>query len=102
MRINFRVGGGWVLAVVMGMLLMGGCSKEGKWEGTYVNSKDKSELELKSEHKGTLKVGAVSTSELSWEIKGDDKIVVNVPYPIEMFKISGGLRDQEGTEWKRK
>jgi len=94
--------GWWTAAILASAIVLTGCSKESKWEGSYVNSKDKSELELKPEHKGTLKVGGVTTSELSWEIKSDEKIVVNVPFPIEMFKISGGLRDQEGTEWKKK
>ena len=93
---------GWLSLLIVAALALTGCGKEAKWEGTYISSKDKSELELKPEHKGTLKVGNVTTSELSWEIKSDEKIVVNVPYPIEMFKISGGLRDQEGTEWKKK
>jgi len=102
MQGRFGVGGVRVLAVVMAALFLASCSKESKWEGVYVNSQDKSELELKPEHKGTLKMGSVSTSELTWEIKGDDKIVVNVPFPIEMFMVTGGLRDQQGTEWKKK
>ncbi len=89
------------VAILTAFVLVG-CSKQAKWEGVYVSSKDQSTLELMPEHKAELKVGAVSTPDLSWEVKGDDKIVVNVPFPIEMFRISGGLRDQEGTEWKKK
>ena len=92
---------GIAVSAVVAVLALAGC-KQAKWEGVYVSSKDQSTLELMPEHKAVLKVGAVSTPDLSWEVKGDDKIVVNVPFPIEMFRISGGLRDQEGTEWKKK
>ena len=102
-HLRIRISSAWVLAVLATLLAgrVEGCGKA-KWEGTYISSKDQSQLDLMPEHKAILKVGSVSTPDLSWEEKGEDKIVVHVPFPIEMFRITGGLRDQEGTEWKKK
>jgi len=90
------------VAVWVGVVSLGGCgSKESKWEGVYTNTKEPGTLELKPEHKGTLKMGPTS-GDVTWEIAADDKIIVHALTPIEMFKTSDGLRDQEGTAWKKK
>jgi hypothetical protein len=39
--------------------------------------------------------------DITWEIAGDDKIIVHIPIPMEMFQTSDGLRDTEGTVWKK-
>jgi hypothetical protein len=90
--------------LAMALLLGGlsaGCDKDSKWYGTYKNSKDGSTLVLQSEHKGTLD-SMGTKGDLTWEVKGDDKIFVHIAIPIEMFRnADGSLRDEEGTVWKR-
>ncbi len=81
-------------------LVLAGCgSKESKWFGTYQSAQG--QLQLKDEHKGTLTM-AGTTGDVTWELVNDEKIIVHAIIPIEMFKTSTGLRDQEGTEWKKK
>lgn len=101
MRLRNVVRPAWVLCVALGAIALAGCDKEAKWEGVYVNTKDQSTLELKPEHKAALKMAGVA-GDVTWEIAGDDKITVHAGIPIEMFKTSEGLRDQEGTAWKKK
>src|SRR5690348_16146087 len=75
-------------------------SSESKWLGTYKNAKDGSTLVLQADHKGTLDA-AGTKGDLTWEVAGDDKIIVHAGIPIEMFRNSdGNLRDQESTDWK--
>jgi hypothetical protein len=74
---------------------------DAKWLGTYKNAKDGSTLVLQTDHKGTLDA-AGAKGDLTWEIAGDDKIVVHAVIPIDMIRNSdGNLRDQEGTDWKK-
>lgn len=76
-------------------------SADSKWLGTYKSGKDGSTLVLQTDHKGTLDVTGTK-GDLTWEIAGDDKIIVHAGIPIEMFRNSDGtLRDQEGTDWKK-
>jgi len=96
--------------VLVGIGLVIGCNKEqpktapsadSKWLGTYKNAKDGSTLVLQTDHKGTLDA-AGSKGDITWEISGDDKIIVHAGIPIEMFRNSdGNLRDPEGTDWKK-
>lgn len=79
---------------------LAGCgSKESKWFGTYTSSQG--QLQLKDDHKGTLTMNGTS-SDITWELVNDQKIIVHFMIPIELFKTSTGLRDQEGTDWKKK
>jgi hypothetical protein len=96
------------LALLAG-LLVAGCKKDtpkagsgdAKWLGAYKNSKEGSTLVLQPEHKGTLDA-AGQKGDITWEIAGDDKIIVHAGIPIEMFRnADGNLRDQESTEWKK-
>jgi hypothetical protein len=98
----------WVCTVFL-MILVTGCNKDNakapsgdaKWLGTYKNSKEGSTLVLGADHKGTLDA-AGQKGDITWEIAGDDKIVVHAGIPIEMFRTSdGNLRDQESTDWKK-
>jgi hypothetical protein len=104
-----RVGSFFVLpALLVAAVLVAGCkgggdkpvNKESKWVGTYKNTKDNSTLVLQNEHKGTLDM-AGQKGEITWEAAGDDKIVVHAGIPISMFQTSDGLRDEEGTIWKK-
>lgn len=74
--------------------------KDAKWLGSYKNSKDGSSLVLQTDHKGTLDMGGTK-GDVTWEVAGDDKIVVHAGIPISMFQTSEGLRDEEGTVWKK-
>jgi hypothetical protein len=78
----------------------GAADKDAKWLGTYKNSKDSSTLVLQTDHKGTLDM-AGAKHDVTWEIAGDDKIIVHAVIPISMFQTSDGLRDEEGTVWKK-
>jgi hypothetical protein len=79
---------------------LAGCgSKESKWLGSYQSSQG--QLQLKNDHKATLTMAGTS-NDATWEMVNDDKIIVHFGIPIELFKTSTGLRDQEGTEWKKK
>ena len=74
--------------------------KQAKWLGTYKNTKDSSTLVLQPEHKGTLDMSGTK-GDVTWEVAGDDKIIVHAAIPISMFQTSDGLRDEEGTVWKK-
>jgi hypothetical protein len=74
--------------------------KEAKWLGSYKNTKENGTLVLQAEHKGTLDMSGTK-GDITWEIAGDDKIIVHIPIPMEMFQTSDGLRDTEGTVWKK-
>ena len=79
---------------------LAGCgSKESKWFGTYQSTEG--QLQLKDDHKGTFTTNGMST-DVTWELVNDQKIIVHMGIPIELFKTSTGLRDQQGTEWKKK
>jgi hypothetical protein len=90
-------------AIALAFIVMNGCgSKESKWEGTYTNTKEEGTLTLQPEHKGTLSM-AGTPGDITWEIAADDKITVHASVMnITMFKAPDGLRDQEGTVWKKK
>lgn len=75
--------------------------KEAKWLATYKNSKEGGRLTLQADHKGTLEMSGTK-GDITWEVTGDDKIIVHAPFPITMFLTSdGNLRDEEGTVWKK-
>lgn len=76
--------------------------KESKFLGSYKNSKDNSStLVLQTDHKGTLDMSGTK-ADVTWEVEGDDKIVVHAGIPISMFLNSdGSLRDEEGAVWKK-
>lgn len=97
---NVRLLGFLTLALFVSGLSMG-CDKEGKWYGTYKNSKDGSTLVLQNEHKGSYDMGGTK-ADLTWEATADDKITVHMAIPIQLFRLSdGNLRDEEGTVWKK-
>ena len=86
--------------LTLSTLVLAGCgSKESKWEGTYTSSQG--ELQLKGDHKGSVTVKG-SATDITWEMVNDEKIIVHFGIPMELFKTSTGLRDQEGTDWKKK
>jgi len=79
---------------------LAGCgSKESKWFGTYQSTEG--QLQLKDDHKGTFTTNGTS-NDVTWEMVNDEKIIVHLGFPIELFKTSTGLRDQQGLEWKKK
>jgi hypothetical protein len=82
----------------------GASNKSAPWEGTYQQqAADKMILSIKPEHKGTLGPAGESPVEISWEVAGDDKIIVHFLVPMTMFRTSdGNLRDQDGSTWKKK
>ena len=43
---NKSIAAPWMLAIVTAVLATTGCSKQSKWEGIYINSKDQTQLEL--------------------------------------------------------
>jgi hypothetical protein len=94
---------GIVLVSVLAFLLtLEGCNKEGKFEGTYVNSKEKMTLVISADHKGSLTAYG-KPGDVTWEMTADDKIIVHAGMPITMFYTAeGNLRDEEGTVWGRK
>src|SRR5215831_2419317 len=105
MSISFRRGTVWVIAFVFAALAMNGCGdKDAKWYGTWVNSADQSTLVIKPEHKASL-TAMGNSSDVTWEptAGADDKITVNIPFPVAMYYQSDGtLRDQQGAIWKKK
>jgi hypothetical protein len=81
-----------------------GGSKSAQWEGTYEQqSADKMVISIKPDHKGSFGPAGQAQSEITWEVAGDDKIIVHIPIPMTMFRTSdGNLRDEEGATWKKK
>jgi hypothetical protein len=87
-------------AVLFAFVLSGCSSKESRWEGTYLNTQDHGKMELKGDHKGVLTMGG-QTSDISWEVVSDEKIIVHFMMEIPMLKTSDGMTDPQGVTWKK-
>ena len=80
----------------------GGCGdKSSKLYGTYKSDKIGGTLVLQQDHKGTLDMTGTK-GDITWELASDDKIIVHIPIPMNLFINSdGSLRDDEGNVWKK-
>lgn len=78
--------------------------KSAQWEGNYEQqAADKMILSIKPDHKGSFGPAGQAQSEITWEVAGDDKIILHIPIPMTMFRTAdGNLRDEEGSTWKKK
>ncbi|HSV12844.1 MAG TPA: hypothetical protein VLI90_01195 [Tepidisphaeraceae bacterium] len=74
-----------------------------KWLGTYQEQgKDHMVLVLQADHKASMGPAGQAPADITWEVAGDDKINVTMGVPMAMFRTSdGGLRDSEGSTWKK-